>query len=76
MPYPFVKDLDELFFIFLSLLLEVLQYPKQPNPIVEHADGENEVYKTVEATEGLQELCIDIVNVPLIYDHKVFVGLL
>jgi len=66
-PYPFVKDLDEFLLIFLSLFLEVLQNPKQPNPIVEHADGEYEVYETIEPTEGLQELSIDVVYVTLIY---------
>ena len=66
-PYPFVKDLDEFLLIHLSLFLEVLQNPKQPNPIVEHADGEYEVYETIEPTEGLQELSIDVVYVTLIY---------
>jgi hypothetical protein len=65
-PYPFVKDLDEFLLIHLSLFLQVLQNPKQPDPIVEHADGEYEVNETIEAAEGLKELSIDEVNVPLI----------
>ena len=68
-PYPFVKDLDEFLFIFLSLFLEVSQNPKQPDPIVEHADGEYEVYEAIEAAEGLQELSINEVYVTLIYNQ-------
>ena len=68
-PYPLVKDLDELFLIFLSLFLEVLQYPKQPDSIIEHAYCEYEVYETIEPAECLKELSIDIVYVPLIYEY-------
>ena len=68
-PYPFVKDLDEFLLTLLSLFLEILQYQKKANPIVEHANGKYEVYEAIEAAECPHELSIYIVYVPLIYKH-------
>jgi hypothetical protein len=51
------------------MFLEILQYQKKANPIVEHAYGEYEVNEAIEAAECPHELSIDIVYVPLIYQH-------